>query len=614
MIRLFINKTEYTNYITDTPVLSAEFEDGKLIGNAPSICFNVTLDNSDKTFNSLLNEEFVVKDYETNNQIGVFKVVEKPERITNELVLSLYDNMIETNIAYDTDTTMYPTTIKKQIEEMEVMLSRTIDTSELGNTVLEYPAKWYDNTISIRDFLCFIGELGACNLFCTADGNYAFKRITKTSKHSLPISDVETVDVIEDFECTRVTFDNGAIIPIEKGNETGNTIFVSKDNSYIDTQEQIDYIYSCVSGLRFKTMESMICVEMQSLYLGDIFTFNNINFIALKYSHELLSGEFGIQTIDGNLVIKNAELVTQHIDNTLKIHRLKTEFDQEKLKWSVTAQEVEGQNEKIAQLELSTDEINQSITDVKNTNEGIVKQTNELKMTVDSLTNQITTTGGNNLINDSLGVFGGSWVSENDKKYSLNTSIDVRKRNLTGIAILLNADTITQIIQLPDGEYTLSFSYCKHVSLASVKVIIDTEEFELRNLDYTQFKHTFSVSSGSAQIKFVSDTKDSCTIVNLMLNQGSVASVWSLSQGESYSANFQISKDGATVSSNTSDVIFNMKNDIVGFKNKNTEEYITNFTDVGIDVKEITVTGKARILGLLFQEINNQIVVNKLGR
>lgn len=283
-----------------------------------------------------------------------------------------------------------------------------------------------------------------------------------------------------------------------------------------------------------------------------------------------------------------------------------------RIKNTYTKGETDTQIESVVQQ--TADEINQSITDVKNTNEGIVKQTNELKMTVDSLTNQITTTGGNNLINDSLGVFGGSWVSENDKKYSLNTSIDVRKRNLTGIAILLNADTITQIIQLPDGEYTLSFSYCKHVSLASVKVIIDIEEFELRNLDYTQFKHTFSISSGSVQIKFVSDTKDSCTIVNLMLNQGSVASVWSLSQGESYSANFQISKDGATVSSNTSDVIFNMKNDIVGFKNKNTEEYITNFTDVGIDVKEITVTGKARILGLLFQEINNQIVVNKLGR
>lgn len=243
-------------------------------------------------------------------------------------------------------------------------------------------------------------------------------------------------------------------------------------------------------------------------------------------------------------------------------------------------------------------------------NEVTVKSVAEqLLLTVDGLSNRVTTTGGNNLVKDSMGVFGDGFSGN----YYIDKSLDIQKRNLYGFAIRLANDSLYQSISVPNGSYTLSFSYCKWVALAAVSVVINGKELPLSNTAYTQFKHTFSVDSGTIDITFRSDTDMSCTIVNLMLNQGSEAMIWSLNANETWTESVKMSSSGITIESSGADVLFSAKADIIGFKNKNTSEYVAVFTDVGATMKELTVKNKAKIVGLLFQEINGQTVINKLG-
>lgn len=239
--------------------------------------------------------------------------------------------------------------------------------------------------------------------------------------------------------------------------------------------------------------------------------------------------------------------------------------------------------------------------------------TEQLLLTVDGLENKITTTGGNNLISNSFGAFGDVW----EGTYATDSSINVKNKNIYGVALLLMNDTITQTVTLPQGKYTLSFGYWKHIPLASTKLIINDIEFQLTNTEYTNFTYSFELTTRIFTIQFVSDTDKSCTICNLMLNQGEDAMVWELAAGETKSDIVEFSHSGFTLSSPNSDVVFNAKNDIIGFKNKNTNEYVSTFTDVGIEVNEIVVKNRAKIVCVLFEEeiINgeSQIGISKMG-
>lgn len=253
--------------------------------------------------------------------------------------------------------------------------------------------------------------------------------------------------------------------------------------------------------------------------------------------------------------------------------------------------------------EKTTITINDEVIDVK-------EQTSNLTQTVNELKNQFKTSGGNNLIKDSMGVFNDVW----EGTYKIDASVDVKRENIYGFAIMLQKSNLHQSIQVPKGSYTLSFLYKKHLTLANVKLYVNDVEFILSNTSFTEITHTFeSVTSGTIDIRFESDTANSCTIVNLMLNQGSEKMVWSLNTNESWTDTLKMSSSGLTIDAVASAVLFNARADIIGFKNKNTNEYILEINSVGADMKEINVRDKAKIVSVLFQNINGHTSLNYVG-
>ena len=259
-------------------------------------------------------------------------------------------------------------------------------------------------------------------------------------------------------------------------------------------------------------------------------------------------------------------------------------------------------------IQQSTDEINLSLQEVEKTGNETKEKLESLVLDLDGLTNTVKTTSGNNLIRDSMGCFNdGSW----DGSFNVDSTNETRSRNMYGYALLLKNGNLKQHIQANNGTYTLSFIYKKLINLANVKVTVNDEEILLSNSDYTEFKHTFTVTTNSVEIEFVSDTDNSCPIINLMLNKGDEKMEWTLNPNETWSDTVQIGR-GIRISSSGTDVVFVANADIIGFMNKQ-GEYIATFDDEGLVANAAVIKNKATIVNLLIQDINDQTVINRIN-
>ena len=259
-------------------------------------------------------------------------------------------------------------------------------------------------------------------------------------------------------------------------------------------------------------------------------------------------------------------------------------------------------------IQQSTDEINLSLQEVEKTGNETKEKLESLVLDLDGLTNTVKTTSGNNLIRDSMGCFNdGSW----DGSFNVDSTNETRSRNMYGYALLLKNGNLKQHIQANNGTYTLSFIYKKLINLANVKVTVNGEEILLSNSDYTEFKHTFTVTTNSVEIEFVSDTDNCCPIINLMLNKGDEKMEWTLNPNETWSDTVQIGR-GIRISSSGTDVVFVANADIIGFMNKQ-GEYIATFDDEGLVANAAVIKNKATIVNLLIQDINDQTVINRIN-
>lgn len=235
------------------------------------------------------------------------------------------------------------------------------------------------------------------------------------------------------------------------------------------------------------------------------------------------------------------------------------------------------------------------------------KYVEEMKVDVEGITNTLKITSGNNVIRDSIGCFNdGAW----EGSFNLDSTNDIRSRNMYGYAILLKKGTITQTNKVANGEYVLSFIYKKTVALATVSVVINNVSYVLSNNDYTEFEQKINVNSGSVEIKFISDTDNVCPIINLMLNKGDEKMEWSLNPNETWSDTVKIGR-GVRISSVGTDVEFVAYADVIGFMDKQ-GKYITTFDDNGLITNEAVIKNKATIVGLLIQRINGQTIMNCL--
>lgn len=351
--------------------LSVSFSDGCMIGNVPSAQLEVKFDNYDGILDNLDLDIIWETQENDSSKKRYFKIYDQPEKYTKELTLKMYDCNYQLDIAYDTKLS-YPATIKDQLDEIESLTGLSIKRDNIPSYVLNKSVAWYDNTIVIRNYLGWIAELFGANVFADGKETIGFVPLSKEAYAST--QDVVSYEKNEDYTLTRIYAENG-MNPLEKGDDTGNTLFIDGNNLYCDDQSIIDKLYTQLSGMTFSQVQNVSMISIDDLEPGCIINYNDeFNFFVADLSVEFKGGEFSMSTVDGTVSTKNEEKIINKVTNTQRIRKLQVKQDQESLQLDIIAKEQEGINEKMAEISLSNEKIELRVSEVEEKAGEAIKQ------------------------------------------------------------------------------------------------------------------------------------------------------------------------------------------------------------------------------------------------
>lgn len=267
-------------------------------------------------------------------------------------------------------------------------------------------------------------------------------------------------------------------------------------------------------------------------------------------------------------------------------------------------------------LTKSDEAINATVTKVSQTmddlNETVLSQAvtiEDLQITVDGLKNQLSTSGGNNMIRNSVGIFGNEYWEGTVVGL---TNTDIKVNNISQNAIYLQDGSIMQeILTLKNGYYNISFNYKKLSSSANCSVKINDETIELTSLAWDTIEKNLEIYDNYFRIEFISDSNNACYISDLLLIIGQAKQAWTQNINETTTDTVTIGQ-GIRVDSSSTNTYTRIDSDGNRTFNKATNEVVMEATDKGVSAENLTVRTQAEITGILQQKVSDQVWVTLL--
>ena len=236
----------------------------------------------------------------------------------------------------------------------------------------------YDNTVSARTYLSYIAEQAGGRAVIGRDGKLYIKTIGESSV-TLPLKLFKTFKWGEKFKITRVRYDDGIQL-FEKGDTTGNTVYISQDNMYIVDQDQINNIYNALKGLEFYSFEGESIID-PALDTGDIVVIDGKNVI---YQGSMQFSGRWIANIESKIQCKAKEETTTRTPSQRTINR----------RVESNINQIDG---KITQLTEETTENTQKLTKVEQDVNGITSKVSSVETQVNNITNTQASISGKNI-------------------------------------------------------------------------------------------------------------------------------------------------------------------------------------------------------------------------
>lgn len=258
------------------------------------------------------------------------------------------------------------------------------------------------------------------------------------------------------------------------------------------------------------------------------------------------------------------------------------------------------------------EEIQATITNVKTVvddlNHTILSQQEiieNLEITIEGLKNQLTISGGNNLIRNSVGIFGNEYWEGSVIGY---TDTDIQQNNVSKNAIYLqNGSIMQELLRLKNGFYNISFNYKKLLESAVCKVKInDNIEIDLDNTSWDSIDKQLEILDNYFRIEFISDSNNACYISDLILIVGKNKQTWTQNINETISETVSIGQ-GIRVDSDKTNTYTRIDSDGNRTFNKATNQAIMEATDKGINAENAIVRTQAEITGVLQQKVGDQV-------
>ena len=214
----------------------------------------------------------------------------------------------------------------------------------------------YDNTVSARTYLSYIAEQAGGIAVIGRDGKLYIKTIGESSV-TLPLKLFKTFKWGEKFKITRVRYDDGIQL-FEKGDTTGNTVYISQDNMYIVNQDQINNIYNILKGLEFYSFEGESIID-PALDTGDIVVIDGKNVI---YQGSMQFSGRWIANIESKIQCKAKEETTTRTPSQKTINRrVESNINQIDGKITQLTEETSEHETKLTQQEQDINSIKQKV-------------------------------------------------------------------------------------------------------------------------------------------------------------------------------------------------------------------------------------------------------------
>lgn len=218
----------------------------------------------------------------------------------------------------------------------------------------------YDNTVSARTYLSYIAEQAGGIAVIGRDGKLYIKTIGESSA-TLPLKLFKTFKWGEKFKITRVRYDDGTQL-FEKGDTTGNTVYISQDNMYIVDQEQINNIYNALKDLEFYSFEGESIID-PALDTGDIVVIDGKNVI---YQGSMQFSGRWIASIESKIQCKAKEETTRRTPSQKTINRrVESNINQIDGKITKLTEETTENSQKITQQEQDIDSLKNKVSNIQ---------------------------------------------------------------------------------------------------------------------------------------------------------------------------------------------------------------------------------------------------------
>lgn len=596
MIRVYfdnvlIDDDSYTYLENDYKLFSDSF----ILGSTASNTFKLIVD---KSVIASQPSEVKINDDDGNSY---FLLPDSIVEDDNFYTYTLVDKLVLLNYNYDASPLINAgnTYLSDILKDMCDAVDIAVDSSLV--LINDIQITWYDNTIQAREYLSYIAELQGGFVRFNNSGELTIIKNNSSSIATINIDECSAFRLGEKKVISRVIFDNG-INSWSFGDETGVTVYLNPDNVFIVNETIVENIYDEIVGFEFYLLETDNCPIGSTVRAGDVLTFtdgvNSYNTIA-NYIVYYNGGWNGSYSLNINTAQQDT---TPLADLSQKVKSLKVNLDRTENELSIVASEVDGNSQNIATL---TESVNGVVIKVEEI-DGIKDDVSEISAKVDGLEVNIISSGGTNLVQNSVGYFTGDW----DVEHESYTDTDIKNNTISKNAWLLQNITSEQVIQVQNGTYTISGKYKKLITLADCKIIVNGYEINLTEEDWDTFTYTFEVLSNTITIDLISDTDNGCYVTDLMLSFGSLAQVWTPANGESVKGGVKIGNIIEVVSSvsNTKTVIDTDGNRII---NTSTNEVVAEYTDKGMSAKEVEAEG-GTIANLLIIDVGDQTWLSRL--
>lgn len=549
---------------------------------------------------------------------GEFVVYDKEEKIdTRSLKLYLYDHMIDSHIKYvdsplNIDYSTGDVTVLDLLRAICTKFGWTLKTLDFANAnKIISEDKYAELTdFTYRDILDEIAAVA---------GGF-IKIINKDLYVAYPTDTGETIDE-NDLEKLTIGKKIGAYNTMVLGRSpqedniyypssapASGRVSIRIDNNQIMDRNRSDFIeeiYNHINGLSYYVFD-YTSFGFGYYEFGDIVTLkdlheNEYKTILFNITVEITSG---IKEKANTKEPKYSETKYQYATSIEKrVTNTEIITNKQEGKIQEIIEEQQGASSRMNLLESTINETKRTISDFQSETNN---QLAEFKESLDGMNINLKNNSGNNIFYYATDF----WNGDSIEGY---IDTDTKKNTVSGMGYKLSIGNVSQDTMVKNDIYTISFLYRNTNQLDNTTVTINgvAERLGYTGNEWVEYTRQIKVTDNRISIAFATDTNDAIQIADVMGNIGAEKQAWSQNPNETHTDTVDIGK-GIQVNSSTSNTFTRMDADGFRSYNSSTGEVTTELTDKGTVTKELRVTTKAEITGLLFQGIETQTWISKL--